>query len=274
MMVMAVRRRRREAEPPLSLAVHAIAGACIAAFVVAVGISVHAACASMLRVYAGAGRRRREPQAALALSRGMAGQMNAIPVAVSITVLALVIWFIGVASTLSARRSDQRSPLFRTAVLVGLGLLPARARRVAVVHRHDQSFTAMAGMPPEAKAAFIDSALEAARAQLTYHARISWFAIPTLAVVAVVLIVVRGATGPRRARGRPPVGRSMPLAISAVAVFLLVLRVRSHGGRKRAAVAAVVRLAVRHAGRATDARFRRPGCARARPGRRRLSRSD
>lgn len=223
-LVIAVRRRRRGAAPPLSLKLHAIAGAWIAVFPVVVGISVHAARASMLRVYAG-GDSVDASEKAMALSRGMSGQMNAIPLAISMTFLALVIWFIGLAYTLSAPRSDGRSPSLPPAALVGLGLLPVALGALQWCTGMIKSFAGMAGMPPEAKAAVVEGALEAARAQLTYYARISWFAIPTLAVMAVVLIVVRGRAGAETRAPAPARGASLPLATSAVAVLLAALLV-------------------------------------------------
>ncbi len=208
-LVIAVRRRRRGAAPPLSLKLHAIAGAWIAVFPVVVGISVHAARASMLRVYAG-GDSVDASEKAMALSRGMSGQTNAIPLAISMTFLALVIWFIGLAYTLSAPRSDGRSPSLPPAALVGLGLLPVALGALQWCTGMIKSFAGMAGMPPEAKAAVVEGALEAARAQLTYYARISWFAIPTLAVMAVVLIVVRGRAGAETRAPAPARGATCP----------------------------------------------------------------
>ena len=100
-------RRQRSGQAPLSSRTHAIAGAVIAALPVALGFSVHAARRLMLDVYFGSSV---DPgEKAAAISRGLAGQMNAIPLGVSSTLLALGLWFAGTAYTLSKRRPDARA---------------------------------------------------------------------------------------------------------------------------------------------------------------------
>ena len=217
-MVMASRRRRRADAPPLSMKVHALAGAVIAAFPIAVGISVHAARSLMFQVYFGDGADPSEK--ATALSRGMSGQMNAIPFAVDVTLLALALWFVGVVQTLRPPRSGGGIRVLPPAALVGFGLLPVAAGGVRWSTSLIKAFAGMAGLPPETKSAILERALDAARLDFTRFATLSMASIPFLATAAIVLIVARGRSAGDTRTAAPARSASLPVAISAAAIAL------------------------------------------------------
>jgi hypothetical protein len=227
-LVIASRRARRADAAPLPLKVHGVAGATIAAFLIAVGVSVHAARALMFQVFFG---NLTDPsEKAVLLSRGMSGQMNAIPFAVSVTLAAALMWLVGMVQTLRASKSDRGARGLPPVVLVSFGLLPVAVGALRWCTGMITSFAGMAGLPPEMKEVIIDRALEAARVELARFATISMVAIPFLAVAAVVLIVVRGHSAGDAPRAAPARSARPPLVISAAALALaaaLFLGVRS-----------------------------------------------
>jgi hypothetical protein len=224
-LVLAVRRRRR-AGRPLSVRLHVIAGLSILLMPILIGLSVHAARATMLGVdfnsFGG------DPsEKAAALSRGMSGQMSAIPFAVSVIGVALVLWFAGMLSTLSAPETDGRMRSLPPAVLVIAALGPLAVGVLRWSISLVTAFAAMAGMPPEDKPAFMEHSLDAARAELSSSARASMIAIPILAVVALILIRARARGGGGEADA---VGKADPwwrrwLLASCAAVLLAALLV-------------------------------------------------
>jgi hypothetical protein len=223
-LVMAVR-RQRGARGPLSLKAHAIAGGLIALLPLMAGISVHAARTLMFSVYFGNGVDSSEKGSAL--GQGISAQLSAIPFAVSVTLLALLLWFIGAAFTLSTPRSDGRARGFPPAALVAVGLVPVALGALQWSASIIKTFAGLAGVAPEAKSAILERQLDAARVDLALYARVSMIAIPILALIAGVLIVVRGNSD--AVTPRSPRSARLPLAVTAaVLVFaaLLVLQAR------------------------------------------------
>lgn len=215
-LVMAVRRRKRRL--PLSLKVHAIAGAAIAALPVLIGVSVHAARALIMGVFD-----KLDPsEKATDLSRGIGGQISGISFGVFATGLALVIWVVGFAYTASAPRADGRARSLPPAALIAAGLLPTALGALRWTMGLVTSFAAMAGAPPEDKSAMLARALDAGRADLTHWARIATIAIPLLAVVSVVLIVMRDRERASEGAARAPSARRSLIA-SGVALLLAAL---------------------------------------------------
>jgi hypothetical protein len=219
-LVMAVGRRRRGAVLPLKL--HMIAAAVIAVLPIVAGISVHAARALMFEAVASPSG---PSEKAAAISRSLAGQMNTIPLAVSVTVLAVLIWIVASTYTLSASRSDGRASGYAPVALVGVGLFPTALGAVQWNAGLIKSFASMAGISPDDKLAVVSRALVAGRAQLTLYARVSMAAIPILATIAVVLIIVSD-----RSRAAAPVTTSprsprLPLALSVAALVVAALLV-------------------------------------------------
>ena len=133
-LVMAVRRRRRGAVLPLKL--HAIAGAAIAAQPVVAGLSVDAARALILEVVNGASLGR-ERQGDGAVPRHVRADERD-PVHGHRHRAGAGGLLIGSTYTLSAPRADGRARGYSPAMLVGVGLLPIAAGRVAVEHASDQ----------------------------------------------------------------------------------------------------------------------------------------
>jgi hypothetical protein len=218
-LVMAVRRRRRGLAP-LPLSRHAVAGVLIAALPIAIGISVHAARASLLAVFhaTGAG----DPsERATTLSYGLGSQMSALPFAVTVTGLALVLWFIGLAYTLSAPRADGRARGFPPAALVAVGLLPTAFGVLQWSLALITAFASIAGKLPDEKVAIITRVLDTGHAELARYARISMMAIPVLAVIAAAMIVM----GARDQAGAPRRSPRLPLAVSAAAILVAALLV-------------------------------------------------
>jgi len=210
--------RGRKRGKPLSMKLHALAGAAIAALPVLIAVSVHTARATMLAALdVGA-----PSDKASALSRGISGQINGIAFAVFATGLALLLWVVGVAYTASAPGPDGRARSLPPAALVGVGLLPTALGALMWATSLVKSYAGTAGVDPSQKAAFFLAALDAARAEFARYARISTVAIPLFAVVAIVLIVMRdrGRAGPEPAR---PSSARRPLIASGAALLLAAL---------------------------------------------------
>lgn len=211
-------RRRRPGRTLLSMRVHLIAGGAIGALPIAAGISVHAARALMFAAFSGL---RVDPlDNAEVLARGISGQFNAIPFAASTTLLAMSLWVVGAALTLSVRRPDGRARSLPPAALVVAGLVPmalgALNWSTAIIKR----FAQLAELSPAKKAARMDALLYGARTELTLSLAWSMMAVGVLAVIAVVLIIRRGSRG-----GAPSSSRSarLPVAVSAAALSLAAL---------------------------------------------------
>lgn len=217
--VLATRRRRRGGVP-LPLRVHAMAGVVIAALPIVAGISVHAARALMFAAFSSTSGL--EPgEKATAIARGISGQINAIPLGASTTLLALALWVAGIALTLSVPRSDGRARSFPPPALVVVGLVPVVYGAVDWAAGIIKGFADSAGLPPEEKSALIDRLLDTMRLRLTHFTRVATGAIAVFAIVAVVLIVRRARAGAEvSAPARSP---RLPLAISAGAIVLAAL---------------------------------------------------
>jgi hypothetical protein len=213
-------RRRRPGRTLLSMRVHLIAGGAIAALPIATGVSVHGARASMFAAFAGL---RVDPIGnAELVARGISGQFNAIPFGASTTLLALALWIVGAALTLSVRRPDGRARSLPPAALVVAGLVPLAIGAVNWSTGIIKRFADLAELSPEKKAARMDALLYNARTALTFSRAWSMMAVGVLAVVAVVLIIRRGS---RADTAAPPSSRSarVPVALSAAALLLAAL---------------------------------------------------
>jgi len=227
-------RRRKPGRAPLSLRLHAIAGLSIVPLPALVGFSIHAARTTMLAAFVGADGDPSEK--ATTLSRGISGQMQALPFATTTITVSLALWFVGLASTLGAPRPDGRRGSFPPLALVAAGIAPLALGIVNWSTRITKTFAALIGVPPEDKGRIIEGTLEAARGELTFYGRLAMIAIPVLTVAAGVLTVLqaRGAPPEGDASGAAPEGDASraaarswgrPVLAAAAALFLAGLLV-------------------------------------------------
>ena len=218
-LVIAIRRRRRGGTP-LSLTVHAIAGAAAVALPVVIGFSVHAARAMMIGVYG-----ETDPSTkAQALSRGISGQISGIAFATGTCTLVVGLWVVGLVCTVTTPSAEGRARPFPSAILISAGLVPTALGALRWSTGLIRSAAAMAGVPPEDKLAMFEQALDAGRADLTTWAHVSMIAIPILTVLAAVLGVIRD----RKPAGEEPTRSPSPrgtLIASAAALLLAALLV-------------------------------------------------
>jgi len=213
-----VLRQRKRGKPP-SMKLHAIAGAAIAPLPVLIAVSVHTARATMIAAINDVAPSHK----AMALSRGISGQINGIAFAVFATGLALLLWVVGFAYSASAPGADGRARPLPPAALVGVGLLPTALGALLWATGLVKSSAGVAGVDPSQKEAFYLAALDAARAELAHYARISTIAIPLLAVVAIVLIVTRDRGRSRAEPARPPSARRSLIASGAALLLAALL---------------------------------------------------
>jgi len=190
-MVMAGRRRAA----PLPMKVHAAAGAAIALTAAAIGVSTHAARAIAFDALIVRGHPLGNY---LGMLTGLVGQMTAIAFGIATIVLALTFWFAGLAFTLSKPLADGQARGFPPAALVGVGLLPVvygalRWSRDVVV-----PFNTLEDIPEGQRGDVIERTMDVARAHFEHAARLSMVAIPVLAIVAAILIVLRARNAAAR----------------------------------------------------------------------------
>jgi hypothetical protein len=211
----ALRRRRRGAGPSASMRLQVMAGLSILALPILAGVSVHAARALIADAIHGTDA----SEKARALSAGISGQLNAIPFTATATMLALLLWLPGFVVATDARDQERRLwPLARLALPVaGLAGIWYGALQwsTQVIH----GFAAIAGIPPEAKAALLLQTLDSARARLELCPRMSSYAIVCLTVVAVALPLVDRWTRDR-ATGRGPAPGSPRRSLAGAVVAL------------------------------------------------------
>jgi hypothetical protein len=178
-------RRRRRPAPTLRL--HALAGLAIFLVPLSAGLCVHAARETMLSALG--------PGAAddkvAALNAGISGQLNAIPFATTVLLLALPLWLAGLKLARDARAAPEDAS-WPPAALLGLGLLPIAVGILKWCIFLIQRISAMAGVDPDAKVVMIGAGLDFSREHLALFALASRITIIGLAVVAVVLALVGG----------------------------------------------------------------------------------
>ena len=140
-------RRRR----PAAARFVAGAGAAVLALPIFAVVSVHAARATMLSAAAMTDA----SEKANALAAGMSGQINAIPFAIMMTTLAVVLW-------LAARRAARRAvvgadgaPWFPREALVALGLIAVALGGLQWATQIIKAFAGMVGVAPELKPALM-----------------------------------------------------------------------------------------------------------------------
>ena len=178
-------RRRRHPAPTLRL--HVLAGLAILLVPLSAGLCVHAARETMLSAL-GPGA---VDDKVAALNAGISGQLNAIPCATTVLLMALPLWLAGLKLARDARAAPEE-PLWPPAALLGLGLLPIAVGilkwSIFLIHR----ISTMAGVDPDAKVAIISAGLDFSHEHLALFALASRITIIGLAVVAVGLALVEG----------------------------------------------------------------------------------
>jgi hypothetical protein len=212
------------APPPLSPPI--VAGLIIPLVCAAAGGSIHAARTVTMDAFQG----RRAPSDAVF---GIEAQIAVFPSLATILLAVVLIWIAGLWFTLDARRRAAgrpgASPL--PAAMVALGLVPTIVgiwRWRAILN---DAFRATAGAPRLPHGAAVVRAVEAAGARLATFARVSTWAVATLAVVALALAIrahVRRAVPPEpAAAARGPAHASLwasAIALAAAALLFAVTR--------------------------------------------------
>jgi hypothetical protein len=188
---------------------HALSGATILALPISAVAIVHQSRSLILEAIASS-----DPSGkATAVSRGISGQLNAIPFFVVVLGAAVILWFIGLWPTFGKAGSGSR----RNLVLFGLfaiGLDAVAAGAVlwsaAVIHR----FASLAGVDPDEKVVQLDGALTLARKSFEAFAGASRWTLVGLTIGCSIAAAL--------SRGAPAEGRRLRRE-RAVALVALVL---------------------------------------------------
>jgi hypothetical protein len=194
----------------LGLRPHVLAGATILAIPIVAGFVVHESRAMLLHGLTAAG----DPSdKATEISRGVTGQMNAIPFALSSLGLAGAVWFVGLLQALSGQRGPARHGLVFLAFLaVGIGVVGVGGLRwsVALI----KTFAGLAGVEPSLKPMLIEKALSETRAELELFARAArWLLVAVTIGCAIAAALLRVAPDER-----PRQRRQTLLALAALAL--------------------------------------------------------
>ena len=173
------------------------AGLALLALPLVTAVSVHAARAMTVRALTHGAA---PLEQAGSISRGLAGQVNAFPFLVATSVLATMLWFVGLAFTISRPRPDGRTRDLPPVLLVAPGLLPVAYGALGWCTTVIRRLATLGGASGDEKAALVSATIDAARARFEHGAQISTAAIPILGAAAIAIIVIRDRRAPAPAQ--------------------------------------------------------------------------
>jgi hypothetical protein len=211
---------RRGPRPPLAMSLHVSAGLAILALPLVTAVSVHAARAMTVAALTHAAA---PVEQAGSVSRGLAGQVNAFPFLAATSVLATMLWFGGLAFTISRPRPDGRPRALPPVLLVVPGLLPvaygALGWCTTVIHR----LATLSGRSGDERAVLVSATIDAARAGFEHAAQISMVAIPILGAAAIAIVLLRDRARRPSLPAQPSAGRATLALAGAFALGAVLL---------------------------------------------------